>query len=90
MKTSAWKRLLSFLLTVVMILGLVPVVALPKAEAAASYTTVYSTIQNMGYPVATRVPCDPKITGDSFICEPIQFRFIELFTDAVGTKASLV
>ena len=53
MKTSINKRLLSFFLAVVMVLGLVPYVATPEAEAATpDYAALKSTIQGYQYPIA--------------------------------------
>lgn len=54
MKTFFGKRLVSLLLALVMVLGLVPVVATPKTEAATpNYATLKSTIQGLQYPMAT-------------------------------------
>ena len=66
MKTSIGKRLLSFLLAVVMVLGLVPAVASPKAEAETATTASATTVtkediillrnyaETLGWPVAVK------------------------------------
>ncbi|MBR6825772.1 MAG: fibro-slime domain-containing protein, partial [Oscillospiraceae bacterium] len=61
MKTFFGKRLVALLLALVMVLGLVPVVATPKTEAATlDWQTLRSTVQNLAYPVATRVTSLPN------------------------------
>ena len=55
MKIPLVKRLLSFLLAVVMFIGLLPQIAIPKAQAAELYQDLYNAVAGLGYPVATRV-----------------------------------
>ena len=64
MKVSISKRLVSFLLAVVMVLGLMPVVATPQAEAAGvDADALLTAISNLRYPLGERIYNKGDITG---------------------------